>query len=534
VLGKRPANYTLFDVGNVWPLEMKPQSFHYQLAVAARGGLFKDEDFYGLYCADNGRPSVPPSQLALLVILQARDNISDEQAIERSAFDLRWAAVLGRPAGEPLCAKSTLQLFRSQLILHDEFRTILQRSIDEAKASGLIEGKALTVAIDTKPMLGRGAVLDTYNLLAQGMRQLVRALARDARLSMREFLDANGLSALSEPSIKGSATIDWNDEAAREAFLADLVCMACRLLALAQGGSGHVRSNAQLLGQLLLQDIEERKDAYGGDDGKPQVSIKKETVRDRVPSATDPKQRHGRKSASKRFNGHKSSIVCDVGSGIVLSCDILAGNAGDETDALRQVQEAQRNAQQAIREVLGDCAYGGAETRAAFADAKQTLIAKVPSPASGPFSKSAFQIDLINNHVTCPAGHTSRTRTLHKDGGRTFYFDEHCSGCPLRAQCTTSALGRSLKVHPSERELQAARAFQNSQSGRAKLKQRLVVENALGRLTTYGIDQARYIGHANSKFQLTIASTVANLRRIWNACDATDPPTRRRGLAMAV
>ena len=520
MIGKRPENYSLFDVGNVWPLEMKPSSFYYQLAVAARNGLFKDEEFAALYHSSNGRPSVPPSQLALMLILQSRDKVSDEQAIEHSAFDLRWAAVLGRHAGEQLCAKSTLQLFRSHLVLHDQFRLLLQRSIDAAKASGIIEGKAITVAIDTKPMVGRGAVLDTYNLLAQAMRQLARALARDAGIPIRQYLNDNNLSDLSEPSIKGVAVVDWNDEDARHAFLTALVDQARRLLTLANQGSRHVLENATLLSQILLQDVEEKPDPENKD--KTKASIKKETVRDRVPSATDTEQRHGRKSSSKRFNGHKSSVVCDAESGIILACDLLPGNAGDATDALKQIQEAQRNSGLPIREVLGDCAYGGAETRSEFADSKYNLIAKVPALPGGPYGKSGFAIDLINDHVTCPAGHTSKTRTAHSDGGKTFYFNEHCPGCPLRQQCTTSKTGRSLKVHPNEGELQKAREFQNSPPGRSKLKQRLVVENALARLANYGIAQARYIGREKSKLQLTLAATVANLRQVWNSTAQSD------------
>src|ERR1700677_2722359 len=113
MIGKRSKDTTLFDVGNVWPLELKPASFHYQLAVAAPK-LFDDEQFAALYCANNGRPSVPPSQLALLIILQTHSGVSDAEAVERTACDLRWAAVLQRHAGTPLCAKSTFQMFRHQ------------------------------------------------------------------------------------------------------------------------------------------------------------------------------------------------------------------------------------------------------------------------------------------------------------------------------------------------------------------------------------------------------------------------------------
>jgi hypothetical protein len=524
MLGKRPENYTLFDVGNVWDLELSPKSFYYQLAVAARKGLFKDEHFAEMYVSPNGRPSVPPSLMALLVILQTRDGVSDEQAIEHSAYDARWAAVLGRPIGKPLCVKSTLQLFRAHLLIHGKSNDILKTSIDEAKAHGLIDGKALTVALDTKPMLGRGAVQDTYNLLAQAMRQLSRALARDAGTSIRQFLDSHELEALAEPSIKGSAVVDWNDEEARNAFLSTLVAQARKLLELAKEGSGHARENAELLSQILLQDIEEATTSEGGDETSAGCSsptgdtakIRQETVTDRMPSATDPEQRHGRKSASKRFNGHKSSIVADTKSGIILSCDVLAGNAGDATGALEQVREAERNAGFPIAQTLGDCAYGGAETRAAFADAKRSLIAKVPAPPGGPFGKSAFHIDLDQDTVTCPAGHTSNDYDTDPHGRKTFYFDAFCSGCPLRDQCTKSKFGRTVSVHPNERELQQARSFQNTPEGRSKLKRRLTVENALARLSRYGISQARYFGRTKSKFQLTMACAVANFRKTWS------------------
>lgn len=76
MIGKQSAQASLYDVGNVFPLELAKDSFYGQLAGAA-DRLFRDEDFAVFYCADNGRPSVPPSQLALILVLQARDGVSD-------------------------------------------------------------------------------------------------------------------------------------------------------------------------------------------------------------------------------------------------------------------------------------------------------------------------------------------------------------------------------------------------------------------------------------------------------------------------
>src|SRR5215472_12725573 len=105
MLGRRAPQPKLFDVGNVYDLALPAGSFHAQLAQAAPR-LFADEDFAALYAHKSGRPSVPPSLLALMLLLQQHAGVSDEEAIERSAYDLRWSAVLGRMAGTPVCAKS--------------------------------------------------------------------------------------------------------------------------------------------------------------------------------------------------------------------------------------------------------------------------------------------------------------------------------------------------------------------------------------------------------------------------------------------
>src|SRR5215210_180416 len=222
MLGKRKAQRALFDVGNVFPVALDPASFHGQLAGAAER-LFRDADFAAFYVDGLGRPSAPPSLLALMTLLQHECGCSDVEAVARTAFDLRWAAVLRKAAGEPLCAKSTFQLFRAHLVLHDGVRTLFEQSIIEARRAGLLKGGALRVALDTKPMLGRGAVEDTYNLLATGIQQLGRALSAAGPSSPAVWAQENDLGRYFGPSVKGSADQDWSDPAARNEFLAAIV-----------------------------------------------------------------------------------------------------------------------------------------------------------------------------------------------------------------------------------------------------------------------------------------------------------------------
>lgn len=511
MIGKRSAQQALFDVGNVFDLSLSATSFYGQLAKVS-DRLFQDDDFAVLYADKVGRPGVPPSLLALLVLLQAHDNVSSEEAIDRSAYDLRWAAVLRRPAGQPLCARSTLELFRAHLILHDQALAIFKVSLKEAKRVGLLSGQALRLAVDTKPILGRGAVLDTYNLLAAGIVGLARAFARNQSCPVEQWLIEHNLGEYVEPSIKGVADIDWSDGEAKNDFLTKIVADARQLLAQVDSADAFAKESAHLLEQLLLQDVA----VADGPDG-PKATIIEGKAPGRIPSATDPTQRHGRKSKQHRFTGHKASVAVDIESGLIVATDVLLGDAPDDTGLMELVEQAESNAGLSVRETLGDCAYGDGATRQAFADAGRPLLAKVPRFHSntGLTTKTDFQIDLENKSVTCPQGQTA-TRFARNRGGMLFFFGSLCEGCPLRSKCTTNKNGRTIHVHPQEALFQQARDYAQSPKGRAHLKQRIIVENRLGRLAQLGIGQARYCGHPKTKFQLLTAATVANLRRTWN------------------
>lgn len=512
MIGRVKPQASLYDVGNVFDFRLKPGSFYAQLAEASQR-LFTDDMFADFYSKTLGRPSVPPSQLAIICVLQAYEGLSDEAAVEHTSVDLRWAAILHHIAGTFFCAKSTLQLFRSHLVIHKMLNDILSVSIAEARQSGLLKGE-LALAIDTKPMIGRGAVKDTYNLLADGIVKLARQLAKESEQTLEGYLKAAGMGRYAASSIKGNADIDWSDDAAANALLTQIVADAKLLLARAAGGGDKIRNAASLLCSLLLQDVEE---SVSKDGGSPSNAIKKGTSPGRIPSTTDPEQRHGRKSKSHRFTGSKSSVATDVDSKIITAADVISGDAPDNQGALELVQQTEVNTGLTVTETMGDCAYGDGGTRQKFEDAGRTLVAKVPKAphCATIFPKSRFTVDLENNTVTCPAGHTTTQYSMRAQV-KVFDFGRVCNCCPLRLLCTESKRSRRVQVHPQERLLHAARTFQQTDDGRKCLRRRVAVEHALARLSHLGISQARYIGHAKSRFQLIAACAVANLRRTWN------------------
>jgi transposase len=230
MLATRSNQRGLFEADHLY-LDYVGRDTFYGFLASQRGKLFRDENFAELYCSDNGRPSVPPSILAMSLVLQTYDGVSDDEAKQRADFDLRWKVALGIEINDRPFAKSTLQLFRAQLVLHDRARELFIRSIEMAKSQGFLKRrKKLHIAVDTMAIFGRGAVKDTYNLLADGITQLIRTLAKLTGTSPQAWAEQHDLARYFQPSIKGSEQVDWDDEQSRRKFLAGIVDDADRLL----------------------------------------------------------------------------------------------------------------------------------------------------------------------------------------------------------------------------------------------------------------------------------------------------------------
>ena len=553
MLGQRDPQATIFD-GDQLYLEHVGERTLYGYLARYRHEMFRDEDFAELYDAKLGRPSVPPSLLCLALLLQTYERCSDAEARDRAAFDQRWKVALGVADREKPFTKSTLQLFRAHLLLHEKARLPFERSLAVAKKSGYLRSHGrLRAAVDSTYILGRGAVRDTYNLIGDGIVSVARILAKLSGKRLEAWAAEHDLSRYVGSSLKGEAKLEWSSESEKEAFLCSLVADAERVMELAKRAEQsladddvrreQLRRAGEILGQVLLQDVEEKPDHEGG--GK---RLRQGTSAERICSIHDPEMRHGRKSASVRFDGHKAQVVADVETGLVAAVDVVEGSAKDEEGSLELVQEAGATTGLKVDEALADCAYGSGQNRERFEESDITLLAKVPKqPRSDFFTKDEFEIDLETMSCRCPAGQTTTTLTsagwhTSPTGRRTqlraFRFPAQvCAECPLRPKCfkrTVSTHGRHVRLHPQEAKLQVARAWQRSPAFDDFRKQRQVVEHRIARLVQLGIRQARYFGRRKTLFQVLLAATVANLTLVASQAAHRAPTIAAKALSGAV
>jgi len=560
MMGELSAQGNLFGADHLHLDHVGRDTFYGWLAVEGPR-VFPDAEFREFYVLDNGRKSVPPSQMLRMVLLQWYDKVSDEESIVRSRYDLRWKVALGLEDHEALCAKFTLQTFRGKLLLSKKGRELLKRSVKVCREEGALRSRQVRAAMDTSPIIGRGAVKDTYNLVADGMAKLLRALAA-FETPLLEGVDVEGFARAHDlsryvtgTSLKGEAELDWNDEGAREAFLTELVVDVRRALRLGtqileaaassgpftrSGSEKDVRDAMELLGKLVEQDVEVREDGTAG--------LKQGVAKDRIVSVHDPEMRHGRKSKKVRFDGHKGEIAVDADSGVILDASCKAGNAHDADGSLETIERAEETLKAAwedapvepstenetgdseakIVETMGDCAYGSADNRRDFTDAGRTLTAKqAPLHNGGRYTKEDFPRDDKTGARTCPASHCemprSRTCTWRGEKVKVAHYQwpaAVCAVCPLRKQCLKAgdpedgkarARGRTLSEHPEEELLAKARAQQHTPEFRDTYRQRQTVEHRLARMMQLGARQAKYFGRAKTELQWLIAATVANL-----------------------
>jgi len=519
VLGKETQQVSFFDPSFVCAHLIDTQSFYAKMHQHA-DSVISDEDFVDIYCADNGRPSVPPARLAKVLILQHHDNVSDRQALNMVRLNIAWKYALNVPLDYAGFDASLLTVFRARLLCHKKEKLLFRKTLALAKEAGLLRGQ-LDQVIDSTPMLGRGAVKDTYELIRDGIKKVVAHLDRKARTGMKLSLSAYGTKS-------AKPKIDWDDTEQRQELLSSLVADARQVLSCvtlnesADELSPELAQAARLLARILSQDIDEDKEK------KP--TIRKGVAKDRIISTTDPDMRHGRKSSSGKFNGYKAHITTEVTSDIVTSITVAPGNRPDGEQTHKLLTEADQDTSLHTRSLCGDSAYSSGAIKAQLDQRKTVLISKVPASSNGRrISKEHFHLDRATHAVICPQGKRAERWHRTKDS-RVFVFSrETCQTCSRSRECTTATrTGRTITVGPYEAYLRQARQYQKTEEFKKLYhRRRPPVERKISELVHHGLRQSRYRGMRKSRLQALCIAAVVNLKRIFKAeragCDRIAP-----------
>jgi transposase len=429
-----------------------PERSIYRLLHAERDRLFPDELFADLY-VQHGRRSIPPSILAMVMVLQRLEGCSDREACDRFAYDLRWRYATGVDDETGSFAHTVLVELRARLRASADPDRVFRVTTELARQAGLVGVRRV---LDSAPLLDAVATQDTVTLLRGAIRGVVRACSPELAELVRSALarDDDYTSA-------GKPVCDWDDPQAREQLVDALFRDGYGALGALRGRrlGAELAQAAELLATVIGQDIEETAEG--------RFIIAEGTAPDRVISTVDPQARHGHKSTARGFDGYKGHVAIDPDSEIITAAEAGPANTGDAAMAPALLADLPAPADQAMATidqapvVYGDAAYGTGALLTELDQRGITVMTKVAAPTApaGHFTKQQFRIDLDRGRVTCPARLTVAIIPA-RGGGGLARFGRACQVCPLASSCTSSPAGRTITIHPQEALLAAARSRQ--------------------------------------------------------------------------
>ena len=511
----------------------------YRFLAEHRRRLFADGLFADLF-GRRGRPSVPGSVIATVMVLQALEGCSDREAVERLRCDVRWKAAAGLGIDDEGFDASVLTLWRARLRSSERPERVFDAVRAVAGECGVLSNKTRR-ALDSTVLCDAVATQDTVTMIASQIRRVRRLVPAAAAVLLGRDYDG-----------RGKPSCDWGDPDERGWLIDDLVSDACAVLDALDGAglSSEQAKAVELLGVVAGQDTEPDPKVPG------RVRIARRVAKGRVISTVDPEARHARKTRSQRRDGYKAHIVAEPDTGLITAAELTTADTSDAATGARLLQQDPTaphhttdttdtdtdttdtdtadttdtdtddtgdsgdsagvgvDVEGFVGLVLADSAYASGEALDEFAAAGYATAIKPINPKpriAGGFTRDDFDIDTDAQTVTCPAGHT---KPIASDAAR---FGKLCGRCALRGRCTTSAAGRSVTVDIYHHRRQANKdRWAEPATKAAYQRHRPMVERSIAWLTRNKARRVPYRGVAANQLWLTNRAAAVNLLRLAN------------------
>ncbi len=481
------------DTSDLWHLV--PEGSVYRFLAEHRLRLFPDGMFSDLFGSGRGRPSVPGSVIATVLVLQALEAVSDREAVQRLRRDIAWKAAAGLSLTHRGFHPTVLTRWRARLRASKRPERIFDAVREVVAESGVLAGKDRR-ALDSTILDDAVATQDTVTMISSQIRRCRRLIPQAADV----VLAAHDYESKAKPSC------DWSDPESRSELIDGLVTDGLAVIEAVEGlklDSDQVDALG-LLGVVTGQDVEPDPDRPG------RWRIARRVAKDRTISVVDHEARHGHKTRSAKRDGYKAHVAVEPETGLVTATALTAANTTDAGSIADLIAEEPPETV-----ILADSAYASGPALKTFEEADHIPIVKPivrkPRIPDG-FHRDDFTIDTGARTVTCPAGHTARIRP-----GGTARFAKRCNGCPLRARCTTAKAGRTVTVdeHHDRRETNKTR-FAEPRNQTTYRTRRPLVERTIAWLTRGKARRVPYRGLTRNKQWLTTKAAAVNLQRLTN------------------
>lgn len=500
------------------------------------GTIFQDEDFAALFPVC-GQPGLPPWRLALVTLMQFRENLADRQAAEAVRARIDWKYLLGLELSDPGFDFSVLSEFRDRLLAGCAEALLLDTLLERCRALGLLKARGQQ-RTDATHVLAAIRVLNRLELVAETLRAALNDLATIAPAWLQNIVPPEWYERYGK---RIEDTHLPREQAKRETYAQtvgeDGLTLLAALDAAAAPPNLRVLPSIDTLRRTWHRHYERTPDEAAGDSDHPVYRVRFRPNRDLPPAAegiespydTEARYRHKRDTQWTGYMVHVSE-TCEPTAPYLLTHVHTTTAAVHEAQCTAPIHQALGAKDLPPSEHLVDAAYIDAELLVSSStESGITLRGPArPNPnwqtkVPGAYTVADFTVDWDHRQVHCPQGKAAASWAERVDAtGRAYiqvrFHQQDCRTCVVRVLCTQATqAARSLTLHPQAEfeALQAARAWYTSEEGQQRYKRRAGVEGTLSQgVHAFGLRYARYRGLTKTHFQHVATAAAMNVDRI--------------------
>jgi transposase len=501
----------------------------YMLMRDALGEFYQDLDFVELF-AVRGRPAETPWRLALVLIFQFAEGLSDEQAAQAVRSRIDWKYALSLELTDSGFDASILSEFRTRLVAGNAEEKLLDSMLERFKAAGYLKARGQQ-RTDSTHVLAAVREMNRLVFVGETVRHALNALAVSAPSWLKPRIEPTWVERYerSFDEYRLPKALEQRQALAEEIgadgrhllqalFASDSPTWLREIEAL--------RTLQRVWWQQYVAVAESEPMRWRQASDQPPSSL-------RLVTPYDPEARNSSKRETN-WLGYKVHLTesCDEGA-VHLITHVLttpATTADFDVPALIHQQLAAHELLPA--EHLLDSGYvDGALLVNSQNQHQLTVIGPVQAGYSWQAARNegydlaSFSIDWQAKQVTCPQGHRSQKwLPAQSDTGtdvfKVSFSQRDCRPCPVRPKCTHSQGGpRVITLRPQlEHEaLQQRRTYQKTAEFKERYERRAGIEGTISEaVRVSGLRRCRYIGLAKTRLQHILCAAAINFHRIVN------------------
>jgi len=494
-------------------------------------GIYRDEQFASLF-PTRGQPAEAPWRLAIVLVLQYVEGLTDRQAAEAVQGRIDWKYALGLELTDPGIDASVLSEFRARIVAGGAEAQLLDTLLELCKQRGWLKagGKQRT---DSTHVLARVRSLSNLECVGETLRAVLMDLAR---------LDANWLAQQIGP--------EWltryvhrvenyrlpKPESQRRALAeqigADGLALLRALEQVATPAELQEVQSVQLLRQVWQQYFELRE---GQAHWRAGPQAEQEGV---IRSPYDPQARCGKKRDTV-WLGYKVHLTetCQTppvepaqgqeqraAPRLIVQVETTLAEVQD-VEVTATIQHELAQADLLPDEQVVDTGYLDADLLVSSqSDYGIRLLGPVladtswQAAAGQGFDLAHFQVDWQKQQVICPQGQRSVSWSVQSQRIEAGFARHTCAACACRPDCThATSAGRVVHLRPqaASEALQARRAEQQTPEFRQQYATRAGIEATHSQgVRRMGLRRSRYDGLPKTHLQHVLTAVAINLVRI--------------------